>query len=203
MIIDTHLHERTFSGDSRMNLREIITEAKRKGLDGVCITDHDAMGLQAYAAQLSQSESFPVFVGVEYLACEGDIVAFGIDSLPAPHLCAQAFADYVTARGGVCIAAHPYRSNSRGLGDLLFTMKNIIGAEAYNGSTTPLENQMALETCKIAGLKTFGASDAHTTVQVGLYATEIPGRFFTDAELVNAIKTRECRPVCLSGFRTL
>ena len=123
MIIDTHLHERTFSGDSKMNLLEMVAEAKRKGLDGICITDHDKIGLTQYAAKVAEQEHFPIFVGVEYLACEGDIVAFGIDELPAPHLMAQEFLDYVAERGGVCISAHPYRANSRGLGDLLFTLK--------------------------------------------------------------------------------
>ena len=52
MIIDTHLHERTFSGDSRMNLLELVSEARRKGLDGICITDHDQMGLTQYAAKI-------------------------------------------------------------------------------------------------------------------------------------------------------
>ena len=113
MIIDTHLHERTFSGDSRMNLLELVSEARRKGLDGICITDHDQMGLTQYAAKIAEQENYPIFVGVEYLACEGDIVAFGIDRLPEPHLMAQEFIDYVTARGGICISAHPYRANSR------------------------------------------------------------------------------------------
>ncbi len=203
MIIDTHLHERTFSGDSRMNLLQIVAEAKRKGLDGICITDHDQMGLVQYAERVSSDENFPIFVGVEYLSCEGDIVAFGIDKLPAPHMMAQDFIDYATAQGGVCISAHPYRANSRGLGDLLFTLKGMTGVEVLNGSTTPLENRMALDTCIKAGLKQFGASDAHTTVQVGLYATEIPGSFSTVPELVEAIKTQECRAVYLSGFKPL
>ncbi len=203
MIIDTHLHERTFSGDSRMNLLQIVAEAKRKGLDGICITDHDQMGLVQYAERVSGDENFPIFVGVEYLSCEGDIVAFGIDKLPAPHMMAQDFIDYATAQGGVCISAHPYRANSRGLGDLLFTLKGMTGVEVLNGSTTPLENRMALDTCIKAGLKQFGASDAHTTVQVGLYATEIPGSFSTVPELVEAIKTQECRAVYLSGFKPL
>lgn len=203
MIIDTHLHERTFSGDSKMNLLEMVAEAKRKGLDGICITDHDKIGLTQYAAKVTEQEHFPIFVGVEYLACEGDIVAFGIDELPAPHLMAQEFLDYVAERGGVCISAHPYRANSRGLGDLLFTLKGMTGVEVLNGSTTPLENCMAQETCKKTGLKPFGASDAHGTVQLGLYATEIPGYFTTVPELVEAIKTRECRAVYLSGFKPL
>lgn len=203
MIIDTHMHERTFSGDSKMNLLEIVAEAKIKGLDGICITDHDQMGLTRYAAKISQEQNFPIFVGTEYLSCEGDIVAFGIDKLPEPHLPAQEFIDYITAQGGVCIAAHPYRSNSRGLGDGLYTIKNLIGVEVLNGSSTPEENQRALETCKKAGFKPFGASDAHTTIQVGRYATEIPGNFTTVEELVEAIKTQECKPVYLSGFREL
>ena len=184
MIIDTHLHERTFSGDSRMNLLELVSEARRKGLDGICITDHDQMGLTQYAAKIAEQENYPIFVGVEYLACEGDIVAFGIDRLPEPHLMAQEFIDYVTARGGICISAHPYRANSRGLGDMLFTLKGMTGAEVLNGSTTPLENRKALDTCIKTGLKQFGASDAHSTVQVGIYATEIQGYFTTVPELV-------------------
>ena len=103
----------------------------------------------------------------------------------------------------MCISAHPYRANSRGLGDLLFTLKGMTGVEVLNGSTTPLENRMAQETCKKTGLKPFGASDAHGTVQLGLYATEIPGYFTTVPELVEAIKTRECRAVYLSGFKPL
>ena len=41
MLIDMHLHERTFSLDSHLSLEQIVTIAKAKGLDGVCITDHD------------------------------------------------------------------------------------------------------------------------------------------------------------------
>ena len=125
---------------------------------------------------------------------------YGIDRLPEPHLMAQEFIDYVTARGGICISAHPYRANSRGLGDMLFTLKGMTGVEVLNGSTTPLENRKALDTCIKTGLKQFGASDAHSTVQVGIYATEIQGYFTTVPELVEAIKTRECRAVYLKPF---
>ena len=203
MILDTHLHERTFSSDSKMNLLEMVAEARIKGLDGICITDHDRIGLTRYAAEIARRENYPIFVGVEYLACEGDIVAFGLKELPEPHLPAQEFLDYVNAQGGVCISAHPYRGNSRGLGDELYRVKGLVGVEVLNGSATPEENRRALETCLKAGYKPFGASDAHTTTQIGRYATEIPGHFTTVEELVEAIKTRECRPVYLSGFRSL
>lgn len=201
MIIDMHMHERTFSGDSRMNLLEMIAEAKLVGLDGICITDHDKMGLGRYAEIISEREDFPVFVGVEYLACEGDVVAFGIDHLPEPHLPAQEFLDFVAAQSGVAIAAHPYRGNSRGFGDELYRMENLIGVEVLNGSSTPEENRRAGETCRALGLKAFGASDAHTVKEIGRYATEIPGFFTTVDELVEAIKTEDVQPVILSGYR--
>ncbi len=203
MIIDTHMHERTFSGDSKMNLLQMVAEAKRKGLDGICITDHDKMGLGRYAAKVSKEQDFPIFVGTEYLSCEGDIVAFGIDHLPELHLPAQEFIDFVTEQGGVCISAHPYRSNSRGLGDELYRVKNLIGVEVFNGSATEEENRKAWETCRKLGLKPFGASDCHTLAHLGRYATEIPGSFTTVEELVKAIKTQECTPVVLSGYKPL
>ena len=49
MLVDMHLHESTYSSDSKMTLAEIVSDAKAKGLDGVCITDHDSMGLKEVA----------------------------------------------------------------------------------------------------------------------------------------------------------
>lgn len=40
MFIDLHMHERTFSKDSFLTLREIVDIAREKGLDGVCIAAH-------------------------------------------------------------------------------------------------------------------------------------------------------------------
>lgn len=201
MIIDMHMHERTFSGDSRQNLREMVFEAKRKGLDGICITDHDAMGLGPYAAKVSQEENFPIFVGVEYLACEGDIVAFGLKELPAPHLLAQEFINYVTQQGGVCISAHPFRANSRGLAEELLRVQGLTGIEVLNGSTTNEENKKAMEYCQKLGLKAIGASDCHNLCAVGRFATNIDYDCKTVEDLVYALKNVSCEPVILSGYK--
>lgn len=201
MIIDFHMHERTFSGDSHMNLREMIIEARKKGLDGICITDHDAYGLTDYAMRVSKEENFPIFVGVEYLSCEGDIVAFGIDDLPKLHLQAQEFIDYVNVRGGVCISAHPYRSNSRGLGDELFKLKGLTGIEVLNGSTSDYANKRAYEACVKLNLQQIGASDCHNLISLGRYATNVPYECKSVDDLVYALKNTKCEPVILSGYK--
>ena len=43
MLIDTHMHEMTYSKDSFLKLDEMVRIARAKGLDGICITDHDSM----------------------------------------------------------------------------------------------------------------------------------------------------------------
>ena len=53
MFIDLHIHEKTFSKDSFLALEEIVELAKDRGLDGICITDHESMGLREYAKEYS------------------------------------------------------------------------------------------------------------------------------------------------------
>ena len=82
MFVDTHMHECTYSTDSFLSLKEIVEIAKQKGLDGICITDHDSMGLKETAEAYSRETGFPIFVGIEYYSLQGDIVAFGIETYP-------------------------------------------------------------------------------------------------------------------------
>ncbi|MGL5255554.1 MAG: PHP domain-containing protein [Proteocatella sp.] len=195
MLIDMHVHEKRNSSDSFMSLEEIVEEAVAIGLDGVCITDHESMGLRKFAEVYSKKIGFPIFVGAEYLTQEGDILAFGIDELPKKELLpAQEFIDYVNQKGGICIAAHPFRNNNRGLGENLKIVKGLTGIEVLNGSTSFEANQKALAYCKELGLETFGASDAHDTYQLGKYATRLPKTVSTVEELVEVIKEGGCKP---------
>ena len=50
MLIDMHMHEMTFSKDSFLKLDEMVRIAKEKGIDAICITDHDSMGCLLYTS---------------------------------------------------------------------------------------------------------------------------------------------------------
>ena len=104
MLVDMHLHERTCSKDSFLSLNEIVSIAKARGLDAVCITDHDSMGLRDYAAEYARKADFPIFVGVEFFSLQGDITAWGIDEFPDHRIDAQPFIDQVNAAGGFCVS---------------------------------------------------------------------------------------------------
>lgn len=200
MLIDMHIHEKRNSKDSHQYLEEIVKEAKKIGLDGICITDHESMGLKSFAKKYSKEVDFPIFVGAEYLTKEGDILAFGIDKLPKQMLLsAQEFIDYVNQKGGVAIAAHPFRNNNRGLGENLRKVKGLHGVEVLNGSTSMIGNLKALDLCKELGLTATGASDAHHIGALGKYVTRFHHQINTLEELVLAIKKGQAHPEILQS----
>lgn len=79
MFIDLHMHEISYSSDSFLSLEEMVTIAKERGVDGICITDHDSRGLRETVAEYSRQSGFPIFVGIEFYSLRGDILAFGIE----------------------------------------------------------------------------------------------------------------------------
>ena len=201
MFIDLHMHEKTYSTDSFLSLEEIVSIAKERGLDAVCITDHDSMGLRGYAEEFSRRIGFPIFVGVEYYSLQGDILAFGIRDFPKKRIDAQTFIDQVHGEGGAVISAHPFRHNRRGLETELARIQGIDAVEVLNGSTLPDAAMEAVRYVRKFGFGATGGSDCHYPHTVGTAATYFPGQIRTVNELVKAICAHECQPAFNQDFR--
>lgn len=194
MFIDLHMHEMRYSKDSFLALEEIVEIAKEKKLNGICITDHDSMGIKEYAREYSQITQFPIFVGIEFYSLQGDIIAFGLQEYPDHRVSAQEFIDCVKAQGGVCFAAHPFRNNRRGLEEHLSKVKGLDGIEVLNGSTDKMACQRAAFYARELNLVPVGSSDCHVPEKVGVYATYFPGEIKTEADIAEAFKTGGVRP---------
>lgn len=199
MLVDMHLHECTYSLDSFINLEQIVTVAKERGLDAVCITDHDSMGLKDYAAEYSKKVGFPIFVGIEFFSLQGDITAWGLDSYPDHRIDAQDFIDLVNKAGGFCVSCHPFRNNNRGLEDNLRKVKGLHGVEVLNGSTSLEANRTALRYCRELGLQAIGASDAHVVPNIAKYVTWLPEKVTTTADFIAQLHTCRTRPAIWNG----
>lgn len=194
MFLDMHMHEMTYSKDSFLTLDQIAVIAKEKGLDGICITDHDSMGLKDFAAEYTEKTGFPVFVGIEFYSLQGDILAFGIDHYPDQRIDAQEFVDMVHAQGGITISAHPFRNNRRGLEEYLDIVKGIDAIEVLNGSTLPDATLTAARYANKLHVATTGGSDCHVPEKVGCRATYFPKNIRTTSDLIQAVKSHQCRP---------
>lgn len=194
MFLDMHMHELTYSKDSFLALEDMVRIARSKGLDGICITDHDSMGLKEYAKEYSVKTGFPIFTGIEFYSLQGDIVAFGIDTYPKERVDAQDFISLVKEQGGICFSAHPFRNNNRGLGKHLEKVTGLDGVEVLNGSTSPEANRLAAEYAGRLGLTAVGASDCHVPEKIGVYATYFPKEVKTTETLITEFKAGRCAP---------
>ena len=199
MLVDMHLHECTFSKDSFINLKQIVSVARARGLDAVCITDHDSMGLVDFAAEFSAKENFPIFVGVEYFSAHGDITAWGIDTFPDTRIDSQIFIDHVNAQGGFRVSCHPFRNNNRGLEDHLRNVRGLHGVEVLNGSTDMDACRNALRYARELNLKTIGASDAHVEKQIAKYVTWLPEKVTTLPDFIAQLHACQPKPAMWNG----
>ncbi len=199
MLVDMHLHVLPHSTDSFITLEQAVACAKARGLDAICVTDHDSMGLREYAADFTRQTGFPVFVGVEFFSLQGDITAYGIKSFPACRVSAQNFIDLVNAQGGFCSACHPFRNNNRGLEENLGKVQGLHAVEVLNGSTPMETNRVALDWCRKLGLKTIGSSDAHVEKQVGKYVTWLPEYVDNMEDFVAQLHRVQPKPAIWNG----
>ena len=200
MLVDMHLHALPNSTDSFLTLEEIVSLAKLRGLDAICLTDHDSMGGKEYAEEYSRKVGFPIFVGVEYFSLWGDITAWGIDTFPEGRIEAQTFIDQVNAAGGFCVSAHPFRNNNRGFEDHLREARGLHGVEVLNGSADMDANRKALRYCRELGLKAIGASDSHVPKQVGKYVTWLPEKVDNLKDFVAQLHSCDTRPAIWNGI---
>ncbi len=199
MLVDLHLHEKIFSLDSFITVEQMVEVAKARGLDAICITDHDTMGLRDMVEEYSKRLHFPIFVGIEYYSLWGDILAWGIDRFPAERDEAQKFIDMVNEQGGFCVSCHPFRNNNRGLEDNLRNVHSLHAVEVLNGSTDMEANRTALRYARELGLKTTGGSDAHVVKQIAKYVTWFPEKVTTLEDFVAQFHATEPKAAIWNG----
>ncbi len=65
LLIDIHTHTFPKSDDSLLSPDQLINEAKRVGLDGICLTDHDGFWNPASVTELGREYDFPIYPGCE------------------------------------------------------------------------------------------------------------------------------------------
>lgn len=191
MKIDLHFHTKKYSECSSIDLEEGICYAKWIGLDGICITEHDIIPDIHDVDELVKKHDIAVFIGVEINTLEGDILCFGLKDMPRLPISAQELIDKVNSDDGVCIAAHPFRNNNRGLGDKLNQVEGLHAVEVLNGNTDYNSNMKAMELASKLNLVQVGSSDAHKIGNIGRYYTQFKNKICTERELIEAIRRNE------------
>ena len=188
MEFDLHTHSSQGSACSRMNVWDLVQAACLKGLDGVCITDHDYCWDPRELDKLYSESGVQVYSGIELSTYVGEILVYGVHQ-PLLNLRGNLpkLALLVEELGGVMVVAHPFRAEfglstfsreERGLEPIdveelcrksVFSLVNTL--EVYNGRSSRGEIQAAQKAEVILGKKGTGGSDAHSTLSVGSCVT--------------------------------
>ena len=199
------------SDDSFMSVDEAIEGAKSVGLDGICLTDHDAFWSDEQTRELSRRHGFLVLAGSEINTDAGHVLAFRLRryefGMHKPEFL-RACAD---REEGVLIAAHPYRRRfleepgrdlaaragmlERAIDDPFFGLCEAV--ESLNGRGSAEQNRYSADLGASLSLPATAGSDAHRVAQLGTAATEFHGKVECVADLIRLIKSGQYRPVDL------
>ena len=185
MLIDLHCHTRPLSACSALDADELVRLAVERGLDGVCLTEHDRAWAPKDLAALRARSPIPVFSGVELTTDLGHILAFGLEVADFSAITSDVFAA-AERRGALLFLAHPARDGL--LRVTHETVEYFASVEAANGSDTRLQNLASAGLARGFRLPGIGGSDAHTLQEVGRAATRFSGRIQTDAEVLAALR---------------
>jgi predicted metal-dependent phosphoesterase TrpH len=211
MVIDLHVHTFPASSCSAMTVDEAIQEARRVGLDGICLTDHNHVWDPIVVADLVKKYDFPVFRGNEITTDQGDVVVFGFEKDIKGVVKLEDLREEVLRVGGFIIAAHPFRGFlTFGVGKLGLTpekamerplFKSVDGVEVMNSKVTEKENGFASKVAEALHLPQAGGSDAHEPSAVGIYATRFFQGVRDDKGLVEALKRGHYAPLAFRNVR--
>ncbi len=187
-IVDMHVHTVRGASDSSLTPDQLLEEARRIGLTGVNITEHDrAWDDHEWEAFRRRAGSLFLSRGMEVSTDLGHIIVVGLTRYVPGIRRAVELRRVVDEIGGFMIAAHPfrhffdpvyYRRDGQAPVELtpqeaarlpIFQLVDEI--EVANGGCTPWENAFALQVARILGKRGIGASDCHSTNGLGCFVT--------------------------------
>ncbi len=203
--LDLHVHTSPASPCASSSVDDVISEAKRIGLDGICLTDHNYQWNAEDIETLREKHKFPVLRGNEITTVQGDMLVFGLDEDIQGIIALKDLAEKIAAVDGFMIAAHPFRGFLAVSGDKLgldvekaagramFTL--VDGVETLNSKVTVDENRFCGQVANALKLPTTGGSDAHLAREVGFYATRFSKIIHNEKELISALRAGDAVPV--------
>ena len=184
MRLDLHNHTR-YSPDSRVSPAELVAAAKRLGLDGLAITDHNAVGGEREAQEAAGSD-FLVVPGIEVSTASGHVLAYGIHEAIPRDLSVAETVERISALGGVAVAAHPFRFWS-GLGGEALGEARFPAYETANARTLRRGNARARERAEAGQVGETGGSDSHFLDEVARASTIVEADAATADDVIQLI----------------
>jgi predicted metal-dependent phosphoesterase TrpH len=201
-IIDMHLHTTRGASDSGLSPEDLASEAIRRGLTAVHISEHDRLW-DRHTLEQYRSDHADLLVcnGMEVSTDMGHILALGLKEYVGGIRQLATLRRVADEQGAFLIVAHPFRHwfdpvYFRRQGKEPFTLtpeeaaaklpvfQLVDAVEVLNGANTLRENLFALRVAKALGKPGTGGSDAHSTQGIGVFCAVFGSTPTTQAGLL-------------------
>ena len=185
-----HIHLKYRSSCSNLSFDDLCNNLS-KSFDAVCITDH----WKLLPLKYNPFQDAKLFYGAEISCKMGDILAYGIKSIPSKkkNIDAEKVIEFIHKQGGIAVCAHPYTNRHEGFGDYVYEYE-FDGIE-INGSLDERFHLLAEKAAKSLDIPTIGGSDAHSIRQLNTFGTKFGKPINSIADIIKAVKNKECGAV--------
>lgn len=167
MNFDLHIHSK-YSFDSLLEPKKIIKIAKKRGLDGVAITDHNTIKGSLEAKKINKDHDFLVILGSEIGTEIGDITGLFLNEEIKSRDSLEVIAE-IHEQDGIVVLPHPYRGHK--IDELREILGRIELIEVFNARNNELQNHKADELVAYYEMHSIAGSDAHFSSEIGLGRT--------------------------------
>ena len=178
MLIELHTHtihsksvEKGVLDRGINSTEEMVRRAKKIGLDGIAITDHDTIDGLKHIRKYSRKYDIMVIPGEEVSTAKGHMLALGVNKVISPGLSVDETVDLIHKQGATAVAAHPFGTGHDGVG---FECLKADAAEAFNMQSWKCRviNYKAYRLALRYNLPITAGSDAHSVDWIGYGVTE-------------------------------
>jgi hypothetical protein len=209
-VIDMHIHTTHGATDSSLRPPELAREARKVGLDGVVVMEHDRVWDPLELERFHDAYSLFIAGGMEVSTELGHILVIGLHRYVPGIRYAEELRRVVLDAGGYMIAAHPFRHyfyrvywvrqgwepfNMTPQDAAKLPLFELVDAiEVLNGGNNYEENAFALQVAEVLGKPGIGGSDAHSDQGVGIYTTVFEKSLETEEDLLRELKAGRFYP---------
>ncbi len=215
MLIDLHSHTMVGGSDSSISPEDLVMEAKKQGLDGICFTEHGANWDWAKFKEFAAAQDIVVLHALEVDTDVGHVGSFGLHHYVSGMHKVAKLREVITEVGGFMVSMHPFRRFFDHRGSLLWpngskpetleeaaqhrVFQYVDAIEALNGGNNDTENHTAYKVAQMLGKPCTAGSDAHSHHGVGCNVTLFERDVYTDEDLVAELRAGRFRPA--TGLR--
>jgi predicted metal-dependent phosphoesterase TrpH len=208
VIVDLHAHSAPRSSCSRATLQDLVEAARARGVDALCLTEHDVLWSPEDLAAASREVGMTLLCGVELSTDVGHVLAYG--PLARPLWSKYRFEQLVeeAEQGAIALVLpHPVRKEAgerakrAGRGEptpaevaARDTWQHVHAVEAASTQTTADEQRLTAEALAVSNRPTVAGSDAHGPDRAGTYATELAVDVRTVEQLVVELRAARVHP---------